>query len=62
MDEQIEKLKAGHEECVDLLTTANEAELVARSSDILNLFYGARDVIEHPVTSWRSPETAELER
>ena len=60
MDEQIEKLKAGHEQCADLLTTTNEAELVARSSDILNLFYGARDVIEHPVTSWRSPELLNL--
>ena len=59
-DEQIEKLQTGHKKCIDLLTTANEAELVAKSADILNLFYSARDVSEHPVTSWRSPELLNL--
>ncbi len=60
IEEQIEKLKVGNKQCSDLLTTAKEAELVARSNEILNLFYSARDVTENPVTSWRSPELLNL--
>ncbi len=53
-------VQVGNNQCADLLQTAKEAELVTRSSEILNLFYSARDVTENPVTSWRSPELLNL--
>ncbi len=60
VNDQARKLEVSHTACIDLLKHGNEADLVLKSNQILNVFYSARDVTENPLTSWRSPELLNL--